>query len=312
MIAPRRAPATTWGSWVAPAVAYQWVYNGINFLAFKLSGDAIHPLMVGTLRFGCAALLLLPVALWRLRLHTVSARQVVMAGVIGVIMLVAGQTLSIWGTHFLPAGVASVFGSTSPLFLALFAGLLLRQPVPLRQIIGVVVGFAGLALLGWNSAESTDFHLTGAVLTLVAAAAWAAGSLLAVRLSLPSDPVIGLAIQLTTAGLVLAVISASSGIMSDTAFGQVPLSAWMALAFLIVASTLIGYAVFLVLNRTVSPVVANSYMYVAPIITLGLSALFLGEKLTWLKVAAAVLTLCGVVLMMVPQSIASRGITHAD
>jgi hypothetical protein len=32
------------------AVGYQWFYNGANFLAFKVAGNFLHPLMVATLR----------------------------------------------------------------------------------------------------------------------------------------------------------------------------------------------------------------------------------------------------------------------
>jgi drug/metabolite transporter (DMT)-like permease len=295
------APPDAWsrnGSLVAVAVGYQWFYNGINFLAFKVSGDAMHPMMVATLRFGGAAMLILPVALWRFRSHPATARQLASAAAIGVVMLVAGQTLSIWATHFLPAGVASVFGSAPPLFLALFAWLVFRQPLARRQVAGVAVGFAGLALMGLSSAGNAGFHVAGAALALVASAAWAAGSLLAARVALPSDPVVGLAAQLVAAGLLLAAISGATGIMSQAEFSRVPLPAWGSLAFLILASTLIGYAVFLALNRAVSPTLANTYNYVAPVIALGLSALLLGEPLTWFKVVAAAVALVGVTLML--------------
>jgi hypothetical protein len=34
-------------------VGYQWLYNGVNFLAFKVGGEAFHPLMLAALR--CAS-----------------------------------------------------------------------------------------------------------------------------------------------------------------------------------------------------------------------------------------------------------------
>ena len=61
MIAPIPLPAR-WnrhGGLVALAVGYQWFYNGANFLAFKVAGNALHPLMVGTLRFSLAAVILI-------------------------------------------------------------------------------------------------------------------------------------------------------------------------------------------------------------------------------------------------------------
>lgn len=298
------ATTTTKAGWnthrglVALAVGYQWFYNGANFLAFKVAGNALHPLMVATLRFSVAAVILLPFALARWRHSPASFREMAGAALIGVTMLVASQALAIWATHFLPAGVAAVFGSSSPLFLALFAWGLFRQPLRGRQIAGVAVGFMGLALMGWTSATSAGFHAGGVALALTACAAWAAGSLLARRLVLPRDPVIGLAVQLAAAAAVLGAIVAATGIAAATDLARTPLQAWAALAFLVVASTLIGYAVFLTLNREVSPTLANTFCYASPVIALGLSALLLHEPLTPMKLASGGIALMGVALMI--------------
>lgn len=280
------------------AVSYQWFYNGANFLAFKIAGDALHPLMVATLRFSLAALILLPPALVRWRRSPVPVRELGGAALLGVTMLVASQALAIWGTHFLPAGVAAVLGSSSPLFLALFAWGVFHQPLTRRQLGGVATGFVGLALMGWTSAASGDFRPVGAFLTIAASAAWAAGSLLAPRLPQPRDPVIALTVQLAAAGVVLAVTVTLSGITTSTRLENVPVAGWGALAFLVVASTLIGYAAFLMLNARVSPTLANTFNYAAPVIALVLSALLLHEQLTLMKIVAGGIALLGVGLMI--------------
>lgn len=300
--------ATDWSKHhglVAVAVGYQWFYNGANFLAFKVAGDALHPLMVATLRFSIAALILLPFALTRWRRSSVSVQELGGAALLGVTMLVAGQALAIWGTHFLPAGVAAVFGSSAPLFLALFAWGVFHQPLTRRQMIGVAIGFVGLVLMGSTSATGSDFRLIGAVLTLAAAAAWAAGSLLAPRLPLPRDPVIGLTVQLAASSIVLGAMVTASGIASTTDLAGVPLVAWGALTFLIVASTLIGYAVFLALNQ-VSPMLANTFNYAAPVVALCLSALLLGEPLTLMKLLSGGIALMGVALMIDRKALAGQ------
>ena len=61
-------PNTGWSTHrglVILAVGYQWFYNGANFLAFKIAGDALHPLMVATLRYSFSTLILLPFAVVR-------------------------------------------------------------------------------------------------------------------------------------------------------------------------------------------------------------------------------------------------------
>ncbi len=284
---------------VALAVLFLSAYNGANFIAFKIGVGALPAVMLGALRFSAAALILLPVAAWRVRgAGLPPARQMAAAGLLGVAMLVGGQTLTIWGVRFLPAGVASVFGASPPLFLALFDWAALREPLGRRQLAGVCVGFAGIAFIGWNSAGAGGFRWIGAGAVLGASAVWAAGSLVANRVTLPADPVVNLVVQLLAAGAVLFGLTLGSGTAARVDFGSIPLQAWEALAFLVVVSTVLGYSVFSWLNHAVSSTIANAFCYVAPVIAIGLAALLLREPVGWAKATAAAIALAGVALMI--------------
>lgn len=290
-------PSARW--LIGAALALVWAYNGANYLAFKLGVMALPPLVLAALRFGAAALLILPLAAWRLRGRpTPTVRQLAAAGLLGVVMLIGGQTVSLWGVQSLPAGVAAVFASSSPLFLALFAWAMLRQPLGPRQLLGVGVGFAGLVGMGWSASALGSFHPVGAVFMLAAAASWAAGSLLAARIDLPEDRIVALTAQLVAAGMLLVMLAWATGELGTTDYAAVPARAWASLAFLVVVSSLIGYAAFVWLNATVSPTLANTFFYVAPVIALGLGALFLDEPLSWPKEASAAAALVGVILMV--------------
>ena len=292
------SPARTTSALIVLGVGWTWFYNGANFLAFKIGGDAFHPLMLAALRFGIAAIAILPLAAWRWRRNPALSREIAGAALLGPVMLIGSQTLAIWGTHFLPAGVASVFGSATPLFLALFAWAFLHELPGRRQIAGIALGIAGLAAIAWLSWSGTGFRLIGAIMTLAASATWAGGSLVIARLRMPKDPVIGLAAQLAPTGTALGLTVWLAGLTASFDPASIPLQAWEALAFLTVASTLTGYAVFLALNRSASPILANSFNYAAPVIALGLAAWLLGEPVGWGKFTAAGVTLGGVALMI--------------
>ena len=292
------SPARTTSALIVLGVGWTWFYNGANFLAFKIGGDAFHPLMLASLRFGIAALAILPLAAWRWRRNPALSREIAGAALLGPVMLIGSQTLAIWGTHFLPAGVASVFGSATPVFLALFAWAFLHELPGRRQIAGIALGIAGLAAIAGLSWSGTGFRLIGAIMTLAASATWAGGSLVVARLQMPKDPVIGLATQLAPTGIALGLTVWLAGLTASFDPASIPLQAWEALAFLTVASTLTGYTVFLALNRSASSILANSFNYAAPVIALGLSAWLLGEPVGWGKAAAAGATLGGVALMI--------------
>lgn len=207
----QRARCTQSRILVLLAVGYQWSYNGANFVAFKIDGDAVHPLLLASMRF------------------------------------------AIIGTHLLPAGVASVFGSAAPLFLALFSWIVLREPLGLWQVYGDGLGFTGLVLMAWFTSHSGRFSPLGAALTLAASGCWAGGSLWARRLRLPADPIVTLVTQLVAAATVLIILARASGVADQTDLAHLPASAWWAVAFLVIASTLIGNAVFPAVNHDVSP-----------------------------------------------------------
>ena len=295
------SPNTGWARsrvLVVSAVGYQWFYNGANFVAFKIGGDAVHPLLLAAMRFTIAAAVVLPLALWRLRSRPARCSELVAAAGLGLIMLVGGQSLGMVGTHLLPAGVASVFGSAAQIFLALFAWAALREPLGRGQICGVGLGFAGLGLMAWFASTGSGFSPLGAALTLAAAASWAGGSLWARRLRLPDDPVVTLTAQLVASAASLVIVVSATGIAGRTDLTHLPVNAWWALAYLVVASTLVGYVIFLAVNADVSPTIANTFNYAAPVVALLLSAALLGERLTLPKLVAAAVVLSGVALMV--------------
>ena len=279
------------------AVGYQWFYNGANFVAFKVGGDAVHPLLLATMRFAIAALIILPFGLWRLYRRPVGLSEMTNAAGLGVTMLVGSQSVAIIGTHLLPAGVASVFGSAAPIFLALFAWIALREPLGLRQVCGIALGFTGLVLMAWFTSDSGGFSPVGASLTLAASGCWAGGSLWARRLRMPADPVVALTTQLVAAATMLMISAWASGIAGQNDLTHLPTSIWSPLAFLVIASTLVGYGVFLAVNTDVSPLIANTFNYASPVVALLLSAALLSEQLTFPKLFAAGVALSGVALM---------------
>ena len=140
--AERVRPGTRW---VLLAVGFLWVYNGVNFLAFKVGVDALPAAFLAATRFTVAGIVLLPLAVWRvLADERPDAPSLLTAALLGIVMLVGGQALVIWGVSYLPAGEASVFGSTPPLYLALFAWFVFRQPLDRRKLLGSLLHRVGV------------------------------------------------------------------------------------------------------------------------------------------------------------------------
>ena len=89
--AERVRPGTRW---VLLAVGFLWVYNGVNFLAFKVGVDALPAAFLAATRFTVAGIVLLPLAVWRvLADERPDAPSLLTAALLGIVMLVGGQAL---------------------------------------------------------------------------------------------------------------------------------------------------------------------------------------------------------------------------
>jgi drug/metabolite transporter (DMT)-like permease len=180
----------------------------------------------------------------------------------------------------------------------LFAWVVIRHPLGARQLAGIGIGLAGLALTAVSSSGITGFEPIGAVAVLTSTAIWAGGSLLAHRMNLPADQTVSVTVQLLTAGVVLGASTLATGTAKSTNVGDLPATVWAALGFLTFFSTLVGYGLFTWLNTTASSTLANTYNYVSPVIAICLAASFLHEPLSWPKAGAAIVALLGVALMV--------------
>jgi drug/metabolite transporter (DMT)-like permease len=75
----------------------------------------------------------------------------------------------------LDAGIAALLVNVGPIFIAILAGLVLREGFPRLLLVGCVVSFAGAALIGISTAHDTSGAGWGAVLCIVAALGYAGG-----------------------------------------------------------------------------------------------------------------------------------------
>ena len=295
--------------WIVPAaVGFLWFAGGTNYLAVRVVTEALPPLLIVMVRLMASAALLAPVIAWRLRRRPPpTRRQIASAAVMGLMLLAVGQTLLTIGVSRLPAGIAAVLGSSAPLFVALFAWAVLREPLSKRQVAGVGLGFAGLVMMAVGSGTDGGFDFLGAGAMLLFAAAWAGGSLFGSRADLPEDVLVTLFVQLLAASVPVAIVAAVTGDIHRLEGAELDQRFWAALTFTTVVGSVMTFGIFTWVNRAVSSTVANSMAYVAPVIALTLGALFLNEIVTVVTMFAAAVALAGVALMVAHRTSHSFG-----
>jgi drug/metabolite transporter (DMT)-like permease len=200
-----------------------------------------------------------------------------------------------------PSGIAALLVATVSLWLVIVDWLRPGgvKPVP-RVAMGLLIGFAGLALLvgpaHLGGSERVDPR--GAAVLVVASLAWACGSLYSKHGGMPSSPMLGVAMQSFAGGMILLIAGLLAGEFHALHFGAISLRSWLALAYLIVFGSGIGFSAYIyILHKSTAARVAT-YAFVNPVVALFLGWLVVGESITLRTVIAAAVILTAVILVI--------------
>jgi drug/metabolite transporter (DMT)-like permease len=294
----RRGPASRsrQGVRVAAALAVVYLVWGSTYLAMSVVVTTVPPLLAMAVRFAVAGLLLLllarlrrPRAAWRLRPGALGQ-----AVVTGVLLLVGGTGLIAVAQTRISSGLAALLASTVPLFLALFARFALGEHLSVRAGAGLLVGLAGIAVL----VDPGGGQLLAILLALLGSALWAAGSIRSRRRRGPDDAVVGAGIEMLGAALVFALLALLRGETTGLDVAAIATSTWVALGYLTVAGSVVGYTAYSWLLRHARTTVVGTYAYVNPVVAVALGWFVLGEAVTPRTILAGLLVLSSVALLV--------------
>lgn len=192
--------------------------------------------------------------------------------VLGLVNVTAAFAAMFAGVAGGAAGTAAVLANAQPLLILLPAWWLYGERLSTRTAAALVVGFAGLVLVALPGGGGS-----GATLSLLAAAAVTAGTLLSRRLG-GLDLVMATAWHLLVGGAVLAVLAA-------TVEGA-PVIAWtprflLSLAFLALVGTAATTVVWFAEARRSRLDTLTTWTFLTPVLGIALAALVLGERPGW-------------------------------
>jgi drug/metabolite transporter (DMT)-like permease len=281
------------------AFATVYVIWGSTYLGIRLAIETIPPLAMAGLRFVIAGAILFPIAYLSgdRRGDPVTPAHWRSTLIIGTLLLAGGNGGVTFGEQHVPSGVAALLVGTVPLWMAGFAHLRGVQRLNLLGAAGLVAGFVGIGLLlrpgsvGGASPGWIGF-------TLLAPISWAAGSMYARGAHVPRRPLLGVAMEMLCGGAVLCLAATVLGEWGQLHLDRISLVSAAALAYLVVAGSLIAYTAYVFLLRTVSPRAASSYAYVNPLVAVALGWAFLGEQVTAATLIAAGLIVVAVAVLL--------------
>lgn len=281
------------------AFAAVYLVWGSTYLAIRFAIETLPPFLMAGARFLAAGGVLYAVmrARGEPRPSPVHWRS---AAVVGGLLLFLGNGGVVWAEQTVPSGVAALLVATLPLWMVLLEWARPGGERPTGRVVaGLVVGFAGLVLLVGPSelVGGQRVDPVGAGVVLFAALAWAAGSIYSRSAPLPSSPFLATGMEMLAGGALLVAAGAVTGELGALDPAGVSARSALALAYLVVFGSLVGFTAYIWLLRVSTPSRVSTYAYVNPVVAVLLGWALAGEPLSARVLGAAAVIIAAVVLI---------------
>lgn len=270
---------------------------GSTYLAIRVVVESLPPLGSAGVRFTFAGLVLaVIVTLTRgVSALRVTGAQLRGAAIVGLALLLFGNGFVQLGERDVPSALAALIIGAVPLWIVLYRGVAGERLEP-TVLAGVLIGFAGVAILVLPRGVSGEVAPIGLLFILLASASWAWGTFVSKRLELPRDALASTTLQQLLGGLGLLVAAFLTG-------ERVEPSAWtsrslIALAYLVVFGSLVAFSAYTWLLAHVPVSLVSTYAYVNPVVAVLLGALILEEPITASIVAGAAIVMTAVAFIV--------------
>ncbi|MDB5732804.1 MAG: hypothetical protein JWQ03_2699 [Variovorax sp.] len=269
---------------------------GASFLFMRIGAAEFGALPTAAVRVAIATAFLLPIALWRGHGPALARHWKPALGV-GVFNSGIPFALFCFALLTINSGLAAVLNATVPMFGALVVWVWFRERPDGSRLLGLAIGFAGVALLagrtaGLQSSAGEGHAALWAILACLGACLCYGISASATRRYLGGIPPLATATG-SQIGATLFLALPALWLWPQQMPGP---RAWLALLVLGVASTGVAYILFFRLIETAGPARALTVTFLVPMFAVLYGVVFLGEQVTqWMMLCAAVIV-CGVAL----------------
>lgn len=271
---------------------------GSAFTAIKAGLEFFPPVLFAALRYDLAALIMLAIAIYSTdRWLPKSRGEVVLVAIGGIFIIGTYNAFLFIGQQGTTAAAAAIVVSLAPILTTAFARALLpNERLVGLGLAGLLVGFVGVAIMSEpDPANLLDTRTASILLILIATAAFALGSVL-LQVSDAELPIETLEAWSMLIGAVILHI-ASISIGESFAAIEWTVEALLALVFLVVASSAIGFLIYFDLLERLGPIEINLVSYAVPVAAAITGVAFLGEFPTPYTILGFVLILTGFALI---------------
>ncbi|HTZ60078.1 MAG TPA: EamA family transporter [Acidobacteriaceae bacterium] len=294
---PAASHPSRWKILLAFGLVY--LFWGSTYLGIDLAVQSIPPGLMCGIRFSIAGVVLLAVCALTGRRIWYSPRQIALAAMVGVLLLMGGNLTLSYAELSVSTGLAALIIAVTPLwFLVLDSLLLGHHRIAGRGKAGLALGVLGLLILFYPELTATTAmgrkELWASVSLLGGSFSWALGSVLSKRWQSGMNPFVGIGWQVTAAGVANFLFAVTFEDLHHVAWSARGLGA---VAYLIVCGSWIGYTAYIWLLEHVPTSKVSTYAYVNPVVAVFLGWLILHERVTGFILAGSAVVVLSVILV---------------
>jgi drug/metabolite transporter (DMT)-like permease len=262
---------------------------GASFLLMKLGASEFGPFVTAFLRVVLASCILGPLLVWKGQWLALREKwqKILLVGALN-----SGVPFVLFGFAVLHinTGLTSILNATTPLWGALVAWFWLRDKPAHMRILGLIIGFAGVAALAWDKASFKSGAVSPGLAVLAALVATLCYGIAAsyTKKYLHGVPPLASATGSQIGASLILFVPAATHLPAQNPSR----SAWLAIAALAVFCTALAYILYFRIIAAAGPARAVAVTFLIPVFGVLYGAVFLNETIT------ASMLVCGVVIVL--------------
>jgi drug/metabolite transporter (DMT)-like permease len=269
---------------------------GSTWLAIKVGLDAGMPPLLGvSLRFGIAALILLPIAWLRGRAAFRDPVAWRLAALVGVTSFGIGYGCTYVGGMYIPSGLGSLTFGAFPFWVAVLAHFILGDRLSAGKLAAIGIGLGGLVTLYWGSLQALGWDAAFGVAIITFSVLIQGFGQVYVKRDGAQVPAVFLSgVGMGIGSVVLVAMAGLRGEWSQPFPLTTPVVA--SIAYLAVFGSICTFLIYYQLLKRLSATLMAMVALITPPIAVVLGIIFKGERLGVITLTGGGLVLLGVFL----------------
>ena len=303
---PRPIPQKTLVPFAFVCVYFVW---GSTYSAIYIAGLHIAPPLVGAIRSLLSTIIICSICLARGTSLRVPGRTAWRLALVGILMMTVNNLLLIWGETKVPSGLSSLIIAMVPILVAVIETAIPGgETLNLRGWLGTLLGAAGMFVLLWPalhrasgtaSSGSDRRSLAGFAILVVAALAFAFGSVISRRFHFRVDTFVATAWQIGAAGVVNLTIATAGGCFRTAHWTR---SGLLAILYLSTFGSVVGLTAYTYLLKHVPVTKVSTYAFVNPVIAVLIGVATLHERLAPAELGGMIIILISVATVILSRT----------